>query len=65
MAWPSAYITSRARADQASLCAPINTGPPIIGDHRDDEYERDDDAIVYNAIIYSHNGKEVDTNSIY
>ena len=66
MAWPSAYITSRAwRADQASLCAPINTGPPIIGDHRDDEYERDDDAIVYNAIIYSRNGSIRDRHQLY
>ena len=43
----------KGTADQASLCAPINTGTPIIGDHRDDEYERDDDAIVYSAIIYT------------
>ena len=42
LAWPRAHITSRARAGQTSLWAPINTGPAII-DHDDDDHDDDHD----------------------
>ena len=40
-----AHITSRARADQASLWAPINTGPAIIDEVDDENDGRNYDAI--------------------